>query len=71
VRDRSYFRSIYFNEPGGVIFELATDGPGFAIDEVPEQLGSQLKLPGWLEPRRAEIAAALLPFHLPRVELNR
>ena len=65
VRDRSYFRSIYFNEPGGVIFELATDGPGFAIDETPEQLGSRLKLPGWLEPRRAEIAAALPPFHLP------
>jgi glyoxalase family protein len=68
VRDRSYFHSIYFSEPGGVIFELATDGPGFAIDEAPAELGSHLKLPEWLEPRRAEIAAALLPFHLPITE---
>jgi glyoxalase family protein len=68
VRDRNYFRSIYFNEPGGVIFELATDGPGFAVDEVPEELGSHLMLPGWLEPRRAEIAAALPPFQVPAAE---
>jgi catechol 2,3-dioxygenase-like lactoylglutathione lyase family enzyme len=71
VRDRSYFRSIYFNEPGGVIFELATDGPGFAIDEAPEELGSQLMLPGWLEPRRAEIAAALPPFEVPTADKMR
>jgi catechol 2,3-dioxygenase-like lactoylglutathione lyase family enzyme len=70
VRDRSYFRSIYFSEPGGVIFELATDGPGFAIDETPEELGSQLMLPGWLEPRRAEIAAALPPFHRPTLQIR-
>jgi catechol 2,3-dioxygenase-like lactoylglutathione lyase family enzyme len=62
VRDRSYFKSIYFVEPGGVIFELATDGPGFAIDESPEELGTHLKLPPWLEERRAEIEAALLPL---------
>ena len=68
VRDRSYFRSIYFSEPGGVIFELATDGPGFAIDEAPEQLGSRLMLPDWLEPRRAEIAAALPPFEVPTAD---
>jgi catechol 2,3-dioxygenase-like lactoylglutathione lyase family enzyme len=65
VRDRSYFRSIYFSEPGGVIFELATDGPGFAIDEMPEVLGSHLMLPEWLEPRGSEIAAALPPFQVP------
>jgi len=70
VRDRSYFRSIYFNEPGGVIFELATDGPGFAIDEVADELGTHLMLPGWLEPRRAEIAAALPLFRLPTEEIR-
>jgi glyoxalase family protein len=70
VRDRSYFRSIYFNEPGGVIFELATDGPGFAIDEAPEELGSHLMLPDWLEPRRDEIAAALLPFQVRTIEIR-
>jgi catechol 2,3-dioxygenase-like lactoylglutathione lyase family enzyme len=68
VRDRNYFRSIYFNEPGGVIFELATDGPGFAINEAPEELGSHLMLPDWLEPRRDEIAATLLPFQVPTVD---
>jgi catechol 2,3-dioxygenase-like lactoylglutathione lyase family enzyme len=62
VRDRSYFKSIYFVEPGGVIFELATDGPGFAVDEAPEELGTHLMLPPWLEGRRAEIEAALLPL---------
>lgn len=59
VRDRNYFRSIYFREPGGVLFEVATDAPGFAIDEPVEQLGSGLKLPAWLEPRRASITAIL------------
>lgn len=59
VRDRAYFRSIYFREPGGVLFEVATDTPGFTIDEPVEQLGSALQLPAWLEPRRAEIAATL------------
>ncbi|MCS6938818.1 MAG: ring-cleaving dioxygenase [Roseiflexaceae bacterium] len=59
VRDRNYFRSIYFREPGGVLFEVATDSPGFAIDEPVEQLGTGLKLPAWLEPRRASIAAIL------------
>ena len=59
VQDRSYFRSIYFREPGGVLFEIATDGPGFATDERPSQLGAELKLPTWLEPHRDRIAAAL------------
>ncbi len=59
VRDRSYFHSIYFREPGGVLFEIATATPGFAIDEPVEKLGEALKLPGWLEPRRTEIEAVL------------
>jgi glyoxalase family protein len=58
-RDRTYFRSVYFREPGGVLFEIATDSPGFAIDEAPEALGRALKLPRGLEPRRAEIEAVL------------
>jgi glyoxalase family protein len=58
-RDRSYFRSVYFREPGGVLFEIATDIPGFAVDEPVDSLGSSLKLPGFLEPRRREIEAAL------------
>ncbi len=62
VQERSYFRSIYFREPGGVLFEIATDGPGFAIDERPAELGSKLKLPPWLEPHRARIAATLPPL---------
>jgi glyoxalase family protein len=57
--DRNYFRSIYFREPGGVLFEIATDPPGFAIDESPETLGTTLKLPEWYEPRRAKIEAVL------------
>jgi glyoxalase family protein len=57
--DRCYFRSVYFREPGGVLFEIATDDPGFTLDETRETLGSALKLPPWYEPRRAEIVAAL------------
>jgi len=59
VIDRFWFRSVYFREPGGVLFELATDGPGFAVDEAPERLGESLVLPPWLEPQRAEIEAQL------------
>jgi glyoxalase family protein len=58
-KDRSYFRSVYFREPGGVLFEIATDIPGFAVDESSEALGESLKLPSFLEPRRREIEAAL------------
>jgi glyoxalase family protein len=57
--DRCYFRSIYFREPSGVIFEIATDAPGFATDETVETLGQKLQLPSWLEPRRADIVRAL------------
>jgi len=59
VIDRFWFRSVYFLEPGGVLFELATDGPGFMVDEELNALGDNLVLPPWLEARRAEIAAAL------------
>ena len=59
VIDRFWFKSIYFTEPGGVLFEIATDGPGFAIDEDPETLGEKLILPPWLEPQRAEIESNL------------
>lgn len=60
--DRYYFRSLYFREPGGVLFELATDGPGFAVDEDPETLGEAVVLPPFLEPRREEIVAGLKPI---------
>ena len=60
--DRNYFRSVYFREPGGVLFEIATDDPGFAADESPETLGRDLKLPRFLEPRRQEIEAVLEPL---------
>ncbi|MCU0226403.1 MAG: ring-cleaving dioxygenase [Bryobacterales bacterium] len=59
VLDRNYFQSIYFREPGGVLFEIATDPPGFTADEDLDSLGSALKLPAWLEPRRESIAARL------------
>lgn len=58
-KNRKYFRSTYFSEPGGVRFEIATDDPGFAVDEQENALGQELKLPNFLEPRRAEIAASL------------
>jgi len=58
-RDRNYFRSVYFREPGGVLFEIATDVPGFAVDEPAESLGQALKLPQGLEPQRARIEAVL------------
>jgi glyoxalase family protein len=61
VRDRCYFTSIYFREPGGVLFEVATRGPGFAIDEAVSELGRALKLPPWEEPHRAEIERGLAP----------
>ena len=55
VRDRQYFKSIYFREPGGVLYEVATLAPGFTVDEELASLGRDLKLPPWEEPRRAEI----------------
>ena len=59
ILDRQYFHSIYFREPGGVLFEIATDNPGFAIDEPVSGLGTGLRLPPWLEPQRDQIAAQL------------
>jgi glyoxalase family protein len=63
-KDRNYFRSIYFREPGGVLFEIATDQPGFAVDEPPATLGSALKLPPFLEAKRAIIEARLPPLEV-------
>lgn len=60
--DRYYFQSLYFREPNGILFEIATDGPGFATDEPQESLGERLALPPFLEPRRAEIEAGLKPL---------
>ncbi len=60
--DRFYFRSLYFREPNGILFEIATDGPGFATDEPLARLGEKLALPPFLEPRRAEIEAGLKPL---------
>jgi len=65
VIDRFWFRSVYFLEPGGVLFELATDGPGFAVDEAQEALGEALVLPPWLEPHRAQIERGLPQVHMP------
>jgi glyoxalase family protein len=64
VMDRQYFKSIYFRDPGGVLFEIATDDPGFDIDEPLLELGRKLKLPPWLEPSREQIQASL-----PRIEV--
>ena len=61
VIDRTYFHSVYFREPGGILFEIATDPPGFAIDERPEDLGKHLKLPQWLEPVRGKLEQLLPP----------
>ena len=62
VMDRSYFRSIYFRAPDGLLLEIATDGPGFAVDEPADALGTTLKLPAWLEPQRETIGAGLQPL---------
>jgi glyoxalase family protein len=60
--DRFYFRSLYFREPNGILFEIATDGPGFATDEPMDSLGEKLALPPFLEGRRAAIEAGLKPL---------
>jgi glyoxalase family protein len=65
VIDRIYFRSIYFREPGDILFEIATDPPGFSVDEATEELGTKLRLPPWLESARAQIEAVLPPLRLP------
>ena len=61
VRDRCYFKSIYFREPSHVLFEIATMQPGFLTDEAPGSLGQALKLPPWEEPNRADIEKHLAP----------
>ena len=65
IIDRDYFHSVYFREPGGVLFEIATDPPGFTVDEPAQSLGQSLKLPEWLEARRFEIEALLPNIRLP------
>jgi len=66
VMDRDYFHSIYFREPGGVLFEIATDPPGFTLDEKLKELGTHLRLPPWLEPARSQIEQVLPPIRVPR-----
>jgi glyoxalase family protein len=64
VKDRNYFHSIYFRCAGNALFEIATDGPGFTVDEPAESLGTRLCLPPWLEPHRTEITARLSSYSL-------
>lgn len=71
VRDRQYFHSIYFQEPGGVLFEIATDNPGFETDESLENLGTSLKLPPWYERDRSSIESLLAPVQLPKETVSR
>ncbi len=68
VRDRTYFRSIYFREPGGVLYEIATDGPGFTVDESLTELGTSLKVPARFEAMRERLEVALPPLRLPQAE---
>jgi glyoxalase family protein len=68
VIDRFWFKSVYFKEPGGVLFEIATEGPGFAVDEDPAHLGESLVLPPWFEASRQQIENALPALTLPRFE---
>jgi len=65
VMDRTYFHSIYFREPGGVLFEIATEPPGFTSDEKAEELGSHLRLPPWMESARSQIEKILPPIQVP------
>ncbi len=65
VQDRHYFQSVYFREPGGVLFESATEEPGFLVDESADQLGHSIQLPPWLEPQRAAVEGRLPPLVLP------
>jgi glyoxalase family protein len=65
VIDRIYFHSIYFREPGGVLFEIATEPPGFMLDETLEELGTRLRLPPWLESTRSQIEKILPAIHMP------
>jgi hypothetical protein len=71
VRDRQYFRSIYFQSPGGILFEIATDPPGFEVDETLDTLGSALKLPEPYAPHRDDIENRLPPLHAEICEASR
>jgi glyoxalase family protein len=68
IIDRQYFNAVYFREGGGILFEIATDPPGFALDESPDALGGKVMLPEWFEPRRTEIEANLLPIQVRTLE---
>jgi len=65
VMDRTYFHSIYFREPGGILFEIATEPPGFTLDEKLEELGTHLRVPPWLESARTQIERILPPIQVP------
>jgi glyoxalase family protein len=67
VIDRFWFKSVYFKEPGGVLFEIATEGPGFAVDEDPAHLGESLVLPPFLQPHREKIEAVLPKLTAPQL----
>jgi len=67
IIDRKYFHSIYFREPGGVLFEIATDNPGFAVDQSADEFGKRLMLPPWLEPERVRLERVLPRVHLPKI----
>jgi glyoxalase family protein len=71
IIDRYYFKSIYYREPGGVLFEIATDTPGFTIDEAPEALGSSLSLPPWFQVRRDQLDENLTPIVVPTTAATR
>jgi len=65
VMDRTYFHSIYFREPGGILFEIATEPPGFTLDEPIDELGSKLRLPTWMEAARSQIDQVLPSIKIP------
>jgi glyoxalase family protein len=65
VIDRTYFHSIYFREPGGILFEIATVPPGFTLDEKLDELGMHLRLPSWMESARSQIEKVLPPITIP------
>jgi glyoxalase family protein len=67
VMDREYFHSIYYREPNGILFEIATDPPGMTVDQPLDELGHKLVLPPWLEAHRAELVAALPKLELPEL----
>jgi glyoxalase family protein len=68
VIDRRYFRSVYFREPGGILFEIATDPPGFTVDQKEEELGQKLLLPNWLEPDRRNLEKVLPKIKIPSID---